>query len=75
MRRNTFEKLPLGDLNVIVIEDVGNLLYPVEGEDMKVVVLSTAEGNDKPFKYPAMFRKSSAVIANKITCCPTPILR
>lgn len=73
MVAGTFEKLPLGDLNVIVIENVGNLVCPAEydlGEDMKVVVLSTAEGNDKPFKYPAMFRKSSAVIANKIDLLP-----
>jgi len=51
------------------VENVGNLVCPSSydlGEDMKVVLISTTEGDDKPLKYPAMFRRSSAMVINKI---------
>ncbi|MEG0306379.1 MAG: hydrogenase nickel incorporation protein HypB [Clostridium sp.] len=56
-------------LDFLVIENVGNLVCPASydlGEDMKVVVMSVTEGNDKPLKYPSMFQRSSVVILNKI---------
>jgi len=73
MIANTLEKLPLQDLDLLIIENVGNLVCPAEyelGEAMKVMVLSITEGNDKPEKYPGMFRKSGVVIANKIDLLP-----
>jgi len=62
-------ELPLGDLDLIFIENVGNLVCPSAfelGETAKVVVLSVAEGDDKPAKYPAIFAKSRALLINKI---------
>lgn len=65
--------LPLKDLDLLIIENVGNLVCPAEfkvGEDMKVMLLSIAEGDDKPLKYPLMFQESSALILNKIDLLP-----
>jgi len=62
-------KLPLSDLDLIIIENVGNLVCPSAfelGETGKVAVLSVAEGDDKPAKYPAIFAKSKALLINKI---------
>jgi hydrogenase nickel incorporation protein HypB len=62
------EKLPLDDLDVVLIENVGNLVCPSAfelGEDGKIVVLSVAEGDDKPVKYPAIFAKSKVLLVNK----------
>jgi len=59
----------LGALDVLFIENVGNLVCPAEfnvGEDAKVMVLSIAEGDDKPLKYPLMFQESSALLLNKM---------
>ncbi|MCL6639536.1 MAG: hydrogenase nickel incorporation protein HypB [Firmicutes bacterium] len=73
MIAGALEKLPLKDLDLLIIENVGNLVCPAEydlGEAMKVTVLSVTEGNDKPEKYPSMFRKSRAVIANKTDLLP-----
>jgi len=59
----------LSDLDLLIIENVGNLVCPVEfdlGEDMKIAVLSITEGDDKPMKYPLLFRQSTAVVINKI---------
>lgn len=56
-------------LDLLFIENVGNLVCPSSfdlGEDMKVVLISTTEGDDKPLKYPAMFRRSSVMVINKI---------
>lgn len=61
--------IPLSDLDLLIIENVGNLVCPAEfkvGEDMKVMLLSVTEGHDKPLKYPLMFRESSVLILNKI---------
>ena len=62
-------KLPLNDLDLVFIENVGNLVCQSSfelGENGKVVVLSVAEGDDKPMKYPGIFAKSKALIINKI---------
>jgi hydrogenase nickel incorporation protein HypB len=63
------KELPTDSLDVIVIENVGNLVCPSAfelGESARVVVLSTAEGDDKPVKYPGTFAKASIVLINKI---------
>jgi hydrogenase nickel incorporation protein HypB len=60
--------LPIDDLDLILIENVGNLVCPSAfelGEAGKIVVLSVAEGDDKPAKYPAIFAKSKALLINK----------
>ena len=64
---------PLKELDLLIIENVGNLVCPAEfklGEDMKVMLLSLAEGHDKPLKYPQMFQESSALVINKIDLLP-----
>lgn len=63
------DKLPIDNLDLIFIENVGNLVCPTAfelGENAKVVVLSVPEGDDKPAKYPAIFAKSKAMLINKI---------
>ena len=63
------KQLPMSDLDLILIENVGNLVCPSAfelGESGKVVVLSVAEGDDKPAKYPVIFAKSKALLINKI---------
>ncbi len=60
--------IPLKEIDLLFIENVGNLVCPAEfnvGEDIKVMVLSITEGDDKPLKYPLMFQESSALILNK----------
>ncbi len=67
------EELPLSDLDMVIIENVGNLVCPAEfkvGEDIKMMVLSVAEGHDKPLKYPLMFQESSALVLNKVDLLP-----
>ena len=62
-------ELPLKEIELLFIENVGNLVCPAEfnvGEDMKVMLLSITEGDDNPLKYPLMFQESSALILNKI---------
>ncbi len=69
MIRNALPALRLDGLDVVFIENVGNLVCPAEfrvGEDRKVMVLSVAEGDDKPLKYPLMFRVSHLLLLNKI---------
>ncbi len=73
MISEVLDDLPLRDLDLLIIENVGNLVCPAEfkvGEDMKMMVLSVAEGHDKPLKYPLMFRESSALALNKIDLLP-----
>jgi hydrogenase nickel incorporation protein HypB len=63
------QELPLDDLDVVFIENVGNLVCPSAfelGENGKIVVLSVAEGDDKPVKYPAIFARSKVLLVNKI---------
>ncbi len=73
MIREVMSDLPLKDLDLLIIENVGNLVCPAEfkiGEDIKIMVLSIAEGHDKPLKYPLMFQESSALLLNKIDLLP-----
>ena len=66
---DALRNLPVRDLDIIFIENVGNLVCPSAfelGETGKVVVLSVAEGDDKPAKYPAIFAKSKVLLINKI---------
>ena len=71
--RDAFGQIEKNNFEVLFIENVGNLVCPAGydlGEDLKVVIVSTTEGDDKPLKYPAMFRNASAVIINKIDLVP-----
>lgn len=73
MVKNVLNKLALDDLDLIIIENVGNLVCPAEfniGEDVKVTVLSITEGEDKPLKYPLIFKQSRLAILNKIDLLP-----
>lgn len=73
MIQGVLDCLDLGALDIIVIENVGNLVCPAEfniGEDCKVTVLSITEGDDKPLKYPLIFKQASAVILNKVDLLP-----
>jgi hydrogenase nickel incorporation protein HypB len=69
MVRSALPALPLADIDLLVIENVGNLVCPAEfrvGEDARAMVSSVTEGEDKPLKYPLMFRACELVIVNKI---------
>lgn len=73
MINNALHELPLEKIKILFIENVGNLVCPVEfnlGEDIKAVVLSIAEGHDKPLKYPLIFQKCSLMFLNKIDLKP-----
>jgi hydrogenase nickel incorporation protein HypB len=73
MVRSALPELPLDDLDLLVVENVGNLVCPAEfsiGEDVRVMVSSVTEGEDKPLKYPLMFRASDLVLVNKIDLLP-----
>jgi len=62
------EEMDLGALDILVIENVGNLVCPASfdlGEDLRVALLSVTEGEDKPLKYPTLFRSADAVVVNK----------
>ncbi len=65
--------LDLGNLDLLIVENVGNLVCPAEfdiGENARTVVLSVTEGEDKPLKYPLMFRVCDTAIVNKIDLLP-----
>jgi hydrogenase nickel incorporation protein HypB len=69
MIKRAVDALPLDELDLIIIENVGNLVCPTEfylGEHAKVMILSVPEGHDKPYKYPGIFQISEAVILNKV---------
>jgi hydrogenase nickel incorporation protein HypB len=73
MVRSALPALPLDELDLLVIENVGNLVCPAEfrvGEDVRVMVASVTEGEDKPLKYPLMFRTCELVVVNKIDLLP-----
>ncbi|HIE05838.1 MAG TPA: hydrogenase nickel incorporation protein HypB [bacterium (Candidatus Stahlbacteria)] len=73
MVRSALDYLPPGKIDLIFIENVGNLVCPAEfkvGEDHKIVLLSTTEGDDKPLKYPLVFQLASLLIINKIDLLP-----
>jgi hydrogenase nickel incorporation protein HypB len=65
--------LPLKDIDLLLIENVGNLVCPAEfslGENLRILIASTPEGDDKPFKYPLMFHEADVVLINKIDLLP-----
>jgi hydrogenase nickel incorporation protein HypB len=69
MVRSALDTLPLREIDMLVIENVGNLVCPAEfkvGEDVRVMVSAVTEGEDKPLKYPLMFRTCDLVLVNKI---------
>src|SRR3954452_21451529 len=73
MVRSAIPSLPLADLDLLVIENVGNLVCPAEfrvGENARIMVCSVTEGEDKPLKYPLMFRACELVVINKINLLP-----
>lgn len=73
MIRETFPEFDFSQLDLLVVENVGNLVCPAEfkvGEDFKVMILSVAEGDDKPVKYPLMFHESKVLLINKIDLLP-----
>jgi hydrogenase nickel incorporation protein HypB len=73
MVRSAIPALPLHDIDLLIVENVGNLVCPAEfkiGEDARVMVCSVTEGEDKPLKYPLMFRACELVVINKIDLLP-----
>jgi hydrogenase nickel incorporation protein HypB len=73
MVRSALPSLPLEEIDLLVIENVGNLVCPAEfrvGEDVRAMVCSVTEGEDKPLKYPLMFRSAELVVINKLDLLP-----
>ncbi|MFH1931730.1 MAG: hydrogenase nickel incorporation protein HypB [Pseudomonadota bacterium] len=73
MIRDTFQEFNFDALDLLVVENVGNLVCPAEfkvGEDFKAMILSVTEGDDKPSKYPLMFHESKVLLINKIDLLP-----
>jgi hydrogenase nickel incorporation protein HypB len=73
MVRSGLSRLPLADLDLLLIENVGNLVCPAEfavGEDARAMVYAITEGEEKPLKYPVMFRAADVVVVNKIDLLP-----
>ena len=73
MVRSALPEIPLDEVDLLVIENVGNLVCPAEfkiGEDARVMVSSVTEGEDKPLKYPLMFRACELVLVNKVDLLP-----
>lgn len=73
MIRRAVEVLDLDSLDLIIIENVGNLVCPTDfdlDENMKAMILSVPEGDDKPLKYPGVFQASRAIVLNKVDTMP-----
>ncbi|MDQ6746274.1 MAG: hydrogenase nickel incorporation protein HypB [Actinomycetota bacterium] len=73
MVRSALPALPLDEIDLLVIENVGNLVCPAEfrvGEDVRAMVCSVTEGEEKPIKYPLMFRACELVVVNKVDLLP-----
>jgi hydrogenase nickel incorporation protein HypB len=73
MVRSAIPELPLDEIDLLAIENVGNLVCPAEfrvGEDARMMVCSVAEGEDKPLKYPLMFRSCELICVNKLDLLP-----
>ena len=73
MVRQALAELDLDRIDLLIVENVGNLVCPAEfrvGENVKIMILSTPEGDDKPGKYPLMFQEAKALIVNKIDLLP-----
>ncbi len=73
MVRSALPEIPLDEMDLLIVENVGNLVCPAEfvvGEDARVMVSSLTEGEDKPLKYPLMFRTCDLVVVNKLDLLP-----
>jgi len=73
MVRSALPALPLEEIDLLIVENVGNLVCPAAfriGEDVRIMVSSVAEGEDKPLKYPLMFRACELVVINKLDLLP-----
>ena len=73
MVKRAVDVLDLERLDLIIMENVGNLVCPTDfdlGENVKVMILSVPEGDDKPLKYPGVFQVAQAVILNKVDTMP-----
>jgi hydrogenase nickel incorporation protein HypB len=73
MVRSALPRLPLAELDLVIIENVGNLVCPAEfevGEHARAMVYSVTEGEEKPLKYPVMFRSADLVLVNKVDLIP-----
>ena len=73
MVQSGMERLPLSDLDLLIIENVGNLVCPAEfrvGEHARAMVFAVTEGEEKPLKYPVMFRATDVVVVNKVDLLP-----
>lgn len=71
--KNTLSKLSLSQQGILFIENIGNLVCPAEfniGENIKLLILTVAEGADKPYKYPLAFQKASIILLNKADLMP-----
>ena len=73
MIRGALDRLPLEEIDLLLVENVGNLICPVAfklGEHRRVAITSAPEGDDKPYKYPAIFHAVDAVVINKLDLLP-----
>ena len=73
MIKKALEKIDLTKVDILFIENIGNLICPAEfdlGEHKKVIVLSLTEGEDKPSKYPVVFRNADLLLVNKVDLLP-----
>jgi len=73
MIRDALAQIELADIDLLVVENIGNLVCPAAwdlGEDLRIVVVSTTEGDDKPAKYPQMFAISQVMVVNKLDLLP-----
>ena len=73
MVQSGMERLPLPELDLLIIENVGNLVCPAEfrvGEHARAMVYAVTEGEEKPLKYPVMFRAADVVVVNKVDLLP-----
>ena len=73
MVRSALGEVPLEEIDLLIIENVGNLVCPAEfkvGEDVRVMVYAVTEGEEKPLKYPLMFRSADLVLVNKVDLLP-----
>ena len=78
MVRSALPALPLEEIDLLIVENVGNLVCPAEfriGEDVRIMVSSVAEGEDKPLKYPLMFRACELVVRQQARPAPARRLR
>jgi hydrogenase nickel incorporation protein HypB len=73
MLQQALEQLELGSINLLIVENVGNLICPANfqlGAHLNILIASTPEGDDKPYKYPGMYRGVDALVINKVDLLP-----